>query len=538
MALTLTKITNTIKAPLRKVLDTDLRTLFYDNPAALDLWIWGSRKVAGVTPPHDHALGGAEILKGSLLSLSFGPWQTKTTGGSSWLRGIPLTRGWSTLTTAKLVFPALCTLPGGVARVRGSLFVWGGTAGQAVNLTATLRPVQWHNAKYLNPTTTGVHASADLTWTASAAQYQLIPFSFEALNLNKAKPLDKPARVELCLFQKTVLPGAVDWMILGAELWVDDDPATYVRAATPSDPPKAEVTFSDILANKLLLTLLSKKFKSRWNGLLIGLLGRAPGIDPNGVDIDRDRRWVRRIKGAHRHEGLIVPDSQGAYYSDGACLTYPSKATACWPRTWGEGASSLRTCDARQPQGELIHSGGALDGSWLSDDYSIDLEAGLAAIDMQVSLEPANTETTPRLFCHVGVYAEQGSTTNLVKAVSCDWHRQEAVDAGGLLKCEVEPEENDSWVPNANMRLAAKGVYTQLAKKPASQTYATETINAYRVSKVIKVEISHPAYQTDGVARKTGRYILRVRWSLFLSGSSYDAGALKLAFEAVASKGY
>lgn len=305
-----------------------------------------------------------------------------------------------------------------------------------------------------------------------------------------------------------------------------------------SDPPLSEVTYGDISIGKILLTTLSRKLRGRLNAAIHGVLGRAPALGADAVAVDRGQRWSRKIKTGHSHLGLLVPTGRGDYIADGACLTYPSKAVGCWPRYWGEDISSLRNAPTSQVQGKKIHSGGALDATWLSWDYDIDLEAGLGALVMQCGIEPGNTADNSRLLVHVGVFAKGGSTTNLARSVKCDTHNRESIDAGGLLVCEVEPEENEAWHPNANRRLALKSVYSQNAKKTASEAPTlVQTTNAYRISKPIFVGLSHPAYQADGEARKTGRYILRIRFSL-PSGTAYDADARALAFEATAAPGY
>lgn len=541
MSLPLKRITNAIKAPIRKVWMTDLRTLFYDNPAALALWTYGARLINGVTPPHDHGDNGAEVVKGTLFTINYGPWLREGTAGAGYARGIPLLRGpdgsGGYSLAPKLLAPTLVTLPGGVTRLRGALVVYTGSAVGTTTLTVVLRGVGRANEK-INSTTASVMAVSELTWNA-AGTYSVLEWNWSAIQLGRAKPLETSLRCEFCVYQKGGQFGAPGGQVLGAELWVDDDPEVKVRQPLPQDPPAAEVTFSDILSGKILLTTMSRKFKSRWNGLMHGVLGRAPGLSFDAVAIDRARKWRWRVKGAHRHTGLLVPDSSGGFYSDGAVLRYPPKWSACFARQWGEDASSLKNAAATQAQGEKIHSSGALDATWLQWDSSIDLESGLGALDVSCELEPGNSIDAAILRLHVGVYREgDAGGANLVKAVSCDMHRDEGLDAGGLFKCELEPEDNESWVPNSSRRAAGKGVFTLLAKKSSAQTDSRfETVNAYRVSKIAKVEISHPGYQADGVARPTGRYVLRVRLSLATS-ATYDASARVLCWEAVASKGY
>lgn len=535
MSLTLKKITNAIKAPIRKVWREDLRTLVVDNPAALALWIYGSRMLGGVTPAHDHADAGAELVRGTLLSVSYGPYQREGTGGASYVRGIPLTRN---PLTPKLMAPNLVTLPGGVTRLRGALMVSAGAGAGAPTLTVVLRSVGRANEK-INDASASVIATADLTWSVLAG-YSVLEWSWTKQDLHLAKPLQTSARCEFCVYQKTANFSAGGGVLIGAELWSDDDSgSSQVRHPAPQDPPASEVTFSEILAGKILLTQMSRKFKSRWNSLMHGVLGRAPGLSTDAVALDRTRKWRWRVKGAHRHTGLLVPDSSGGYYSDGAVLRYPPKWSASFARQWGEDNSALKNADASQARGEKFHSSGALDATWLQWDSSIDLESGLGALDVSCEVEPGSVDSNAVLQLHVGVYREgDAGGTNLVKAVSCDMHRDAGVDAGGLLICELEPEENESWIANANRRNAGLGVYTLRAKKSAALANAQfESVNAYRVSKIAKVEISHPGYQVDGVARPTGRYVLRVRLSLATS-ATYDAAARVLSFEATASKGY
>lgn len=535
---TLTKITDAVKQPARKVWVQDLKTLFIDNPSAVQLWTYGARSIAGVAPGHNHDEDGGELLRGSLLSLALGPYLHQSTAGASFTEGIPLLRNSTYPTSPKLLLTSLVTLPGGVSRLRGAVLVKTGAASGSVTLAPVLRPVWWHNFK-LATQNLPVYATTDLVMTADSSNYYLLEWAWGPADIRKAKAPNGSSRCEFTLFQKTTNLGATGISVLAAELWVDDDPTPTTRGSKPSDPPSAEVTYADILTGKILLTTLARKLRGRLNALSHAVLGRAPAIEADTVTVDRDYRWARQIKGAHSHRGVLVPDGRGGFIADGVCLRYPPRAAACWPRYWGEDISALKNADTSQAQGLKIHSGGALDSTWLSWDFDIDLEAGLGSLDLQVALEPGNAEDNSRLVVHVGVYPKGDTTANLAKTLACDYHRQDnATDSGGLLTCEVEPEENDAWVPNANRRLVGKSVYSQNAKKSVSAASSlVQTTNAYRVSKLIQVGISHPAYQADGEARATGRYLLRVRFSL-PSGSSYDADARLLAFEVVASKGY
>ncbi len=536
MALTLTKITNAIKQPIRKVFQGDLRTLFVDNPAAIVLWTYGSRIIAGVRPGHDHADDGGELLKGTLFRVSYGPYLREGAGVSSFQRGIPLLRG--PFDPPKLLAPSIVTLPGGLARVRGALVVFTGSVVGSTTLNVVLRSIGLHNMK---ASASATHASVvtDLTWNA-AGGYSVLEWSWSGRALAKAKGTKNRARCEFAVYQTGSGFGATGGSVVSAELWVDDDPEYIVRPPAPSDPSASEVTFFDIKAGKLLVTTLSQKLRGAWNALTQGVLGRAPGLTVDSVTIDRLREWRQRIKGAHRHYGRLVPSSSGGFYSDGPCLTYPPKASACLARFWGEDASALKNAAGTQAQGKKLHSSGALDETWLYWDNSIDLESGLGALDVSCAVEPGNVSDSARLYLHVGIFREGDvGGTNLVKAVRCSYHQQEATDAEGLFVCELEPEENEPWQPNVSRRAAGKSVYSHLAAKLSAQTSPLfETTNAYRVSQVAKVEISHPAYQPDGVARPTGRYVLRLRFSLQQSLGVYDDDARILGYEAIAAKGY
>jgi len=534
---TLKKILDAVKAPNRKVWVQDLKTLFLDNPAAIHLETYGARNIAGGAPGHNHSSDGGELIRGSLLSVALGPWLHEGTAGASYVDGIPVTRNSTYPTSPKLMLSALTTIPGGVSRLRGALLIATGAASGSITLSPVLRATQWANFK-LVANALGVYATTDLVLTANGSNYYLLSWSWEVADLLKVKNPNVAARCEFALFQKTTSLGAAPVEVLGFDLWIDDDPTPTKRGPQPSDPPLSEVTYADILTGKILLTTLARKLRGRLNAGIHGVLGRAPGLGVDAVVVDRDTRWSRKVKTAHSHRGVLVPTGRGDFIADGACLTYPSKAVGCWPRYWGEDASALRNAPTSQVQGKKIHSGGALDATWLSWDFDIDLESGQGALVMQCGVEPGNTDDNGRLLIHVGVYTRGGSTTNLVKSIKSDYHNQESVDAGGLLVCEVEPEENDAWQPNQNRRLSGKGVYTQNAKKTASTASTlVQTTNAYRVSKPIIVGLSHPAYQADGEARKTGRHILRVRFSL-PSGTAYDASARVLAFEATGAAGY
>ncbi len=532
----LKKITDALKEPGLKVLATTLKVLFIDNPYALYLLTYGARYIPGVAPGHDHAENGAELIKGTLATWNYGPYLRENTLGSGGLAGLPLLQNSGYAATPKLLAVAIVTLPGGLSRLRGAFYVATFAGAGSVTLSPVLRGINWHNFK-LTTNNLGVYATTDLVVNANGSNLYLVEFAFEAADLLKVKIAGEDARVELALYQSTTNLGATAVWVLGGEVWVDDDPTPARRGPLSSDPPLSEVTVGDILTGKLLLTTLARKLRGRLNAGIHAVLGRAPALGLDAVVLDRFYRWARSVKTAHSHRGVLVPDPRGGYIADGRCLRYP-KVSAVYARLWGENTAAVKAADLYQVQGLKIHSGGALDATWASWDYDIDLEAGLGGLDLSVVLEPGNSTDDSRLLIHVGIFSTPTEGANLVAGLSCDYHRQESTDAGGLLVCEVEPEQNDAWQPNANRRLVGKSVYSQLAKKTAATaTTLVETTNAYRVSKIISVAISHPAYTVGGVARPTGRYTLRVRYSL-PSGGSYDANARVLAFEAIASKGY
>lgn len=533
----LKKIIDAIKAPARKVWVQDLRTLFIDNPAAIHLWTYGLRNIAGAAPPHNHDSNGGELLPGSLLSLPLGPYNHEAVAPTGILEGLPLLGNSTYPTNPKLLFPALVTLPGGVSRLRGALLVKTGAVGAGVILAAVLRPLSRHNFK-LTEGALGVQLVADLAFNFNGSIYYLLSWVWELAELNKIKTSLSSGRFEFCVYQKSNNLNAIIVAVLGAELWIDDDPIPTKNGPSQGYPPLFEITYSDILTGKILLDTLARKLAGRMNAAVQGVLGLAPGLYGDGTTVDANFKWSRDIKTAHSHRGALTPDSGGGFIADGAVLTYPAKASAIWPRFWQETSfGTFRLAGTNQVQGLKIHSGGALDATWLQWDFEIDLESGLGALDLCVALEPGNATDDSKLLIHAGVFDSEESV-NLVTSIKCDYHNQESIDAGGLLVCEVEPIENEAWVPNSDRRLISRSVYSQNAKKNASSTSnVVQTTNAYRISKPIYLFLTHPAYATGTSPRLTGRYILRVRFSL-PAGGAYDANARVLAFEAVAAKGY
>ncbi len=538
---TLKKIVDAMKAPARKVWTYDLKTLFVDNPKAIEFLTFGLRTIPGVAPGHDHQQQGGELLRRTLLSLNFGPYIIENqlaAGGSS---GIPLLFNAEYATYPKLLTTSLVTLPGGLSRLRGALLVASnGAAGEEVVLSPVLRGVHWHNFK-LVANNLGVYATTNLTLTDDGASgVFLLEFALEATDLVRAKNAFADTRCEFAIYQSSNRE-MTDAQLLAVELWVDDDPTPTVPPPTAADPTSQNVTIADILTGKILLTALSRKIRGRLNSLITGVLGRAPGLAVDNLTPDTSFKWSRFIKNAHSHRGKLVPDPRGGFISDGVCLRYP-RAYATWPRNWHESSSAGKPADTEQVLGLPIHSGIGLDASWLSWDFDIDLESGLGGLDLSVALSPSNTDDAAKLLIHVGVFTNEVNPVNLVNLVTdvrCDYHRREADDANGLAVCEVEPEENDAWVPNQNRRLAGKSVYSANAKLSANAASTlVDTTNAYRISKTISVYLSHPAYTLNGIARSTGRHILRVRFSLPTSGGNYDSQARILALEAVASRGY
>ncbi len=537
MPYTLTKIVNAIKAPLRRVWSYDMRTLFVDNPKAIEYETYGERSIAGCAPGHNHSIYGGELIRRTLLSLNLGP-QALENSAAAGGEGIPLLNNDGFVASPKLLMPALVTLPGGLSRLRGAFVIESSGGPGTLYLTAAVRAIHWHNFKFGIPATYGVTAYRTGTINVVGSGAYLFEFSLDVADLAKVKYAVNDARAEFLLYQSGNNLGATGVKVVCGELWIDDDPTPATSPPTSDLPTSTVVTLADILTGKILVTQLSRKIRQRLNSLAGGVLGIAPGLDQDNMTSEVTTRWQRSIKGAHSHQGKKVPATGGHYIADGVCLRYP-KISDVFPRHFGENSSALKPAGTEQVQGRRIHRNGALDAAWFSRDYEFDLEAGLGGLDLQLSLEPGNTDDAAKLMIHVGVFDERGNGNNLVSDITCDFHRREADDSDGLARCEVEPEENDVWVPNQNRRLVAKGVFTVNAKAPASQTATiAENVNAYRVSKVIAVKLDHPFYTLNGSARKTGRYILRLRLSLPISGGDYDSQARILAFEAIATKGY
>jgi hypothetical protein len=408
---------------------------------------------------------------------------------------------------------------GGTQTLEGYLYLDLDVA-DTVTLHVTLRPYGQANRDFGS----GLSLSQTLTAALLGGQRTL------PLSLVDLTPLGDPRydrECELVVWQDYVPAGPVTSGSRLVAVYLDAGlPATVqagARDATRLDLPRQAVSVADIKTGAILGQDVGRKMRATHNALLRGMLGRAPGLKNTDDTPDLQRPYIEEVHCAHQHRGIDVPDGCGGYWSDGVALRDTYFAQSFYQPVFVV-APVVQNQDYR---GALIHSGGALDATWIQAEYRVSIPAGLGAMELRFSLEPAAQEIETRLLVHVDVRGEDG--VSICTGLTSGNHRHaDALDAGGLYVCEVDPLDNDAFEPSRKRRLTRKGLWTRDARRLTSLTsIAGVRDTAQLVSEVVRVNLTHPKINASDPPHATTHYRVLIRWELQVTGgvTSHDPGA-------------
>jgi hypothetical protein len=517
-----------------------------DPAKAYELWvlndegqrdlIYGARPVIGASPPHDHGNNGGEILDYPLASVIVGPQASETAGGTPAV-GVPygILTNTSFLTdkgSTKLLaaFPVL--LLGGVSAVDVTV-VFSYAAGLGnVKFHAQLVPLNRTNYASQGAGATGVSS----TFSAGAAGYKKTTIS--AVDLSPLGDSRVDRLVECRIFQ--ALTSTVAHRL--CSVLVTTATTSAGRLPGLSDPPRAKLTVMDLLFGGITpeLTTRIRRIES---GHAVGLLGRTPGLHLDNAP-DRRRDYEQRVYYPHQHQGAIVPESDGTFFSDGACLRRPL-FIASYARNLGDdGASNV---DALPVRGLKVHPAGTLGSTWLHLKFYCSIPAGLGALELYFAMQPATTDAKTECRVHVDVrpVGNLGASASIVSSVrsGTGFRAPSTLDSNGYFICEVDPLDNDAFAVNNSRRNrsgTSKGLWTLDAQLSAADTPAGILRDTpARVSQPILVSLDHKGVRSTDPFRDTGGYVVFVRVELkTIDSGNYDAGARLLWCAAFPQRGW
>jgi hypothetical protein len=378
---------------------------------------------------------------------------------------------------------------------------------QTITLYVTLRPYSEVNRDLL----TGLQATTQIVFTPLAApEERALPFALTDLSPLGDTRYDR--EVELVVWQAYLPPAVVSFghRLVGVEL-VTSVVDTRAREAERSELPRQGISYADIKTGAILGQDLGRKLRDTHNGLLRGLLGRAPGLT-NDDRSDTTRSYRQEVVCAHEHQGIDVPDGCGSFVSDGAVRRDTLFAIPC------AHASNLGTF-AQDYQGVPLHLSGIFDAASLRLEARASIPSGLGAIDIRFCLRSESRQQVTRLLVHVDVRGFDG--VSIATDVASGVHRQESeLDSDGLYVCEVDPLDNNLFVPMRRRRLARAGLWTLAALRdvPGLLLASTPTNGMrpsnHQISETVRINLTHPKLRPLDTPHQTADYIVVLRWEM------------------------
>jgi hypothetical protein len=533
--MTLKKIPDSYVQPNRAWPASERYDLLVGNPAAQETQVYGTRKIKGAFPAHNHGENGGELLDETLLSEVLGP-QTWDPGNTRTI-GIPLCRqsnaAFLFVTYPKGLYRSPLFLPGGVSALKVKLGVYWQTNNETIRLRVwlgtplrtnyKLRPSQ---GAHPNPATVAVSIA-----TTATPSYAILVASFTAELL---APLGDPRLdrlVELIVWQEYDPSVAARHRLVSVS--ATRTATVGGRNASPKDRSIAQVTTGDILAGQALSTDVVGRLRTQTNGLAHATLGKPPGLREDLVTPDRRRSFVDVITRPHQHQGSLVPDAFGAYFSDGVVpkgfLFHKS-----FPIDLGDNSSQQAGDNDSQsfPTGARIHPSGVLNATWLDLKFRCPLPAGLLSFYVQFAVYLTFGDRLMKTRLHIGALPLLTSTQAVVAVQSGGRaggpaYKATSVDADGLLICEVDPVEIPGFLPGRKTRRADLSPWSGLARlRELDLPPDVGDKTRHQVSEPVRVELTHPAVRASGAARSTEDYMIRCRLEVELDvAGTYDSAA-------------
>lgn len=489
-----------------------LYNLWQTNDQGLRDEIYGpDRAIAGATPGHNHGEQGGEILVDDrpLVSVAFGPFNSESAANSPQVGtcyGI-LNDTTSTFLfedgSSKLLAAVPVLIPGGVEEVlvRLSLYAIGS---QSIKFYTQLAPLT--QSGYRSLAVGAYETGSTLSFTGT--RLRKADITHDDLSALGDPTLDRLC--ELRIYQ--ALSSTVEHRLCGAAVYATA--TTRARPAMQGDPPQARLVLADIIKGAITPELTAK-LRQIENGHAIALLGRAPGLHPDGSP-DRTRSYLQEIEGVHLHQGPLCPLEEGGSYPDGEILPWPL-VTASYPRSQGEDGSG--NADAYQARGLKIHPTDLDAATWLHLRYRCSIPSGLFAVALRFALMPGTSSpaTTCRVRVDVRPVGSDSSAASIVSRVSSGPYAGTAKDTDGLVVCSVDPIHSDLYVPNRvrQGRGQKLSLWSQDARLPESSLPAGAIRDyAYRISEPVVIELTNPLLRDSDAYRPTQDYTLHLRVQL------------------------
>lgn len=511
--------------------------LWNQNDTALRDLIYGpTRQVESASPPHDHAEDGGEVLDAPLLSAVFGPQASETAGGTPQVGvpyGINATASYlasDDTGSSKLLAACPLFIPGGVSQVRVRILIYYAGSG-SLQFQVQLAPFSRVNYRSLAGVGTQGQSS---TVSFGGAGFQKVDVTLTSLTALGDATKDRLC--ELRIYQS--ISNSVAHRLVGVH--VSATSTTGARQAASYDPPRAKILVSDLVDGPITPELMQRA-KRVVNGHAVALLGRAPGLNADNTP-DRKRTYQQEVYYPHQHQGHIVPQFDGTFISDGACLR--RAVVGCYPRNLGDDGSY--NIDATPAKGIKIHPAGTLSSTWLHLKYVMSIPAGLGGLDLYFAVQPATTDIKTEFRAHVDVrpVSNSASSSSIVSSVKSGPHVQEQNDANNYRVCQVDPLIGDGWQTNKTRRNKfglSKGLWTLDALLPASQVpagYLRDNTPA-RISQPVRVELTHRYVRSTDAFRQTQDCTVYFRVELkTLDSGNYDANARLLWVMILPAKGW
>jgi hypothetical protein len=524
--MTLKKIPDSYVQPNRAWPASERYDLLVGNPAAQETQIYGTRKIKGALPAHTHGEDGGELLDEQLFADVPGPQGSPGTffsppppEGNPTKIGIPICRRindflpLSTHPLGLLRRPVL--LPGGVSALKIKLGVFWDTVGEVMRFRVWLASLARHNtmARAGDPALVDPPdiAAIVVTFTTPATLfYGSLEASFGAALLARLGDPRLDRLVELIIWQEYNPSSAARHRLCCVSGTITG--TVGGRRVAAKDRSISQVTTGDILAGQALSTDVVGRLRTQTNGLTHATLGKPPGLREDLVTPDRRRSFVEVITRPHQHQGSLVPDPFGAFFSDGV-VPRGFLFAESYPRDLGDSLTQITTLLSQKfAVGPKLHSSGALDSTWLVLKFRAAIPAGLLSFYLQFCLSRIAADDAAKVRAHISassLLGEPGGVTSLQSGGSLGMPTYRASAPNPI---EIDPLDARTHLRRlARLRAGlspwATGAILGKDVRPDDVVTSTEG----RISEAIRVELSHPAVRDGAAARVTGDYMVTVK---------------------------
>lgn len=493
---TLKKIPDSYLTPVRNLPQAELADCVIVNPKSGRLLIYGTRDTRQSDPPHDHGQDGGEVLRDvTPFTVTVGP--EKTLSGPQ--VGIQIQRTSGFGSNPRVLLTCGVPLRAGVTELTVSVPIAFDSVAD-ITLYVTLRPYAETNRDF----EAGLHVTEEVTYTPGAAPDEAV-VEVELTDLTPLGDSRYDREVELVIWQAYLPPATVTsgHRLMGVYGEVSGV-QSVARSSDRNELTRQLISYSEVKTLAILGQDFGKKVRDTHNGLMRGMLGRAPGLTNDGRS-DPTRPYRQSLSGAHTHQGIDVPDGCGSFYSDGAvlrdtlflvCLSHANPTAGV----------------VEDYSGALCHGSGTFGASSLTIEARASIPAGLGAMDVRFALKVGSSQQNTRLLLHADVRGFDG--VSICTGVSSGVHQQQSeLDGDALYVCEVDPLDNNLFVPSRKRRLARAGLWSLAALRsptPASGMRASNVM----ISEQVRLNLTHPKIRSSDTPHATADYMVTLRFEL------------------------